>query len=553
MNISKHKSIETILMLIVCFATIIVLAKQFPIGSSSIPQMPESVSDGWYYMKDNQKIEVTLPTTIHDYNESTLVLYNDSLSKDWASVSLTTRGAVYDLKISLGDNVLYEYDDTSFPRNIPMSSKVNCTATLPSDYNGEKIAFTFYNTENNTYKIPEIYAGHYDSILIYYLSKDFFSFLSVLIMLILAIITISAYLYSKYKGLNERRFADIAFFLLFCGCWFLTDSSTVQTFSGSSPMIRYVSFYAFMMLALPMLHFVKNTGNMSSYRQINYFIYAFYINIVAQSILNYIGVFDFIDMLFITHLLLASGVISLVILLQKEYKKENNKEILSILHSFAALGSGGVLALILYWVLQISYYEVFFDFGIILFIALLIRSLIITAVDNFLFRTEMLVYQRLAKEDNLTGLKNRRAFDELIEEISNQTGTYKDIFLIFMDLNHLKDINDHFGHGTGDEILIGAARCIERTFQPNGHCFRIGGDEFCVILINPDLSKEEINIHLDQAIDQYNKTMNLGRFQLSIARGISSIRDDDGNIKSIGDWKREADLNMYKNKGWVRR
>lgn len=553
MNISKHKSIEIILGLVVCFATIIVLAKQIPIGASSIPQMPESVSDGWYYMKGNQKIEVTLPATIHDYNENMLVLYNDSLSKNQASVSLTTKGAVYGLKISLGDDVLYEYDDTSFPRNIPMLSKINCTATLPANYRGEKIAFTFYNTENNTYRIPEIYAGRYDSIFIYYLSKDFLSVFSVLIMLVLAIITISAHFYLKYKGLNERRFADIACFLLFCGCWFLTDSSTVQTLSGSSPVIRYVSFYAFMMLALPMLHFVKNTGNMSSYRQINYFTYAFYINIIVQSILNYIGIFDFIDMLFITHLLLASGVFCLVILLRKEYKKENNKEILSILNSFTALGSGGVLALILYWVLQISFYEVFFDFGIIIFITLLIRSLIITVVDNFHFRTEMTVYQRLAKEDKLTGLKNRRAFDELIDELSRQAGTYEDIFLIFMDLNQLKDINDHFGHGIGDEILIGAARCIEKTFQPNGHCFRIGGDEFCVVLINPDLSKEEINIRLDQTIEQYNKTVNSGRFQLSIARGISSIRDDDGNIRSIGDWKREADLNMYKNKGWVRR
>lgn len=553
MNTQKRKSLEIILMLIVGLMTLIVLTKQISVGVSVIPQMPESISEGWYYMKGDQKIEVSLPVVINDNNGDEITLYNDSLPKDWKSISLTTRGAVYDLKISINDTILYEYDDTSFPRNIQMSSKINCTATLPDDYNGETIAFTFYNTENGTYKIPEIYAGYGDSIFLYYLSKDTFSFLSVFIMLILAIITISAHFYLKYKGFTERRFADIAFFLLFCGCWFLTDSSTVQTLSGSSSMIRYISFYAFMLLAIPMLHFVKNTGKMNSYRQIDYYIYAFYINIIVQSILNYMNIFDFIDMLFITHLLLASGVFILIMLLVKEYKKENNKEILSILHSFATLGGSGVLALILYWVLQISYYEVFFDLGIILFIILLIRSLIITAVDNFLFKAEMQVYQRLAKEDQLTGLKNRRAFDELIADIYKKAVTYEDILLVFMDLNHLKDINDHFGHGIGDEILIGAAECIEKTFQPNGKCFRIGGDEFCAILINPHLTIEEINLHLNQVIEQYNKSTNLGRFQLSIARGFSFIRDNDGNIKSEGDWKREADLNMYNNKGWIRR
>ena len=353
--------------------------------------------------------------------------------------------------------------------------------------------------------------------------------------------------------MDEKRFANISYFLFFCGCWFLTDSSTVQTFSGSSPVIRYLSFYAFMLLAIPMLHLVKNTGNMKEYRVIDYFIYAFYINAFAQSVLNYAGIVDLVDMLFVTHLLLAAGVVVLVILLWKEYQKENSKELLYILGSFGAVGSGGVLALLLYWILRISYYDVFFDVGIILFIVLLIRDLMIVSVNNFQFKTEMMVYQRLAKEDKLTGLKNRRAFDEMMEGLAMHASTYENIFLIFMDLNQLKEINDRFGHGVGDEIVIGAARCIEKAFQPYGECFRIGGDEFCAVLTNPALSEEELNSRLDQEIEIYNRGVNLGRMQLSIARGISSIRYEDGKLKSTGDWKREADLNMYKNKGWVRR
>ena len=545
--------IETVLIFLTGLLICVMLAKKIPIGDLAIPQMPERVSDGWYYIEDGNKVKIALPATIRDDSEDELVLYNDSLSADWDCMSLTARGAVYDMKIAVADKVIYEYNDESFPRNVQMSSKVHCTAELPSDYNGETVSLTFYDTNNGVYKLPEVYVGSGESMVLYYLSKDIFQILSVLIMLILSVITIAAYLYLKHIKMDEKRFANISYFLFFCGCWFLTDSSTVQTFSGSSPVIRYLSFYAFMLLAIPMLHFVKNTGNMKEYRVIDYFIYAFYINAFAQSVLNYAGIVDLVDMLFVTHLLLAAGVVVLVILLWKEYQKENSKELLYILGSFGAVGSGGVLALLLYWILRISYYDVFFDVGIILFIVLLIRDLMIVSVNNFQFKTEMMVYQRLAKEDKLTGLKNRRAFDEMMEGLAMHASTYENIFLIFMDLNQLKEINDRFGHGVGDEIVIGAARCIEKAFQPYGECFRIGGDEFCAVLTNPALSEEELNSRLDQEIEIYNRGVNLGRMQLSIARGISSIRYEDGKLKSTGDWKREADLNMYKNKGWVRR
>ena len=547
------KKIEKALMLLVCLVIGIMLAKEVQVGASAIPQMPEQVAEGWYYIENDEKVEVSLPTVIEDDSDEALVLYNDSLPADWKSMSLTARGAVYDMTIAVGDEVLYRYDDTSFTRNVQMASKVHCTADLPADYNGETVTLTFYNTQDGVYKLPGVFVGSGDSVILYYLSKDIFQIISVLIMLILAVITISSYFYLKHVNMEEKRFANISYFLFFCGCWFLTDSSTIQTLSGTSPVIKYLSFYAFMLLAIPMLHFIRNTGNMKSYRVIDYFIYAFYANVLVQSLLNYAGVFDFVDMLFVTHLLLASGVLTLVCLLWKEYQKEKNRELFLILVSFGAVGSGGVLALLLYWILKISYYDVFFDIGILAFIILLVRNLIIVVVKNFRFKTEMLVYERLAKEDKLTGLKNRRAFDEFMADVVAKAGTYRDVFLVFMDLNHLKDVNDRYGHGVGDEMVIGAARCIEKAFQSYGECFLIGGDEFCAVFRNPNMSEEDINLRLDQEIERYNRGVNLGRIQLSIARGISSIRAEDGNIKSPGDWKREADLNMYKNKGWVRR
>ena len=122
---------------------------------------------------------------------------------------------------------------------------------------------------------------------------------------------------------------------------------------------------------------------------------------------------------------------------------------------------------------------------------------------------------------------------------------YQDVALIFMDLNGLKKINDTYGHNAGDEVIIASARCIKNTFDSMGFSYRIGGDEFCAILPNPSGTEEEWFERMDQEITRYN---NRSRYKISIARGVSYLRDENGDLKTVSDWKYEADQNMYVDK-----
>lgn len=544
------KVIERILLVMLCISVILMLSQKIHVGLVAAPDKVTELSDGWYYTKDGVRVDVRLPQVIREDSGDSLTLYHDGLVLEEHKM-LTTRGAVYRLKIAVGQEELYAYNDVSFPRNVQMASKVNCTAELPGNMEGKTLALTFENTKNGVYEIGPVYIGSTNAVFLHHCAKDLFSFAIVFAMAILCVITVWISLYLGYKQVGEKRFADITCFLLCCGCWFLTDSSTVQTLSGSSPIIRYISFYAFMLLAVPMLYFVKNTGELRQYRIIDFCIYAFYGNAILQSLLNYFRIFDFVDMLFVTHLLLVGGIFILVTLLLREYRKNGDKEILTILQSFVVVAGGGVISLLLYWLLEISYYEVFFELGIVIFIILLIRSLLVKMVENLQFRTEMQVYQRLSKEDSLTGLKNRRSFDEFMAQVEQKAAACQTAYLVFMDVNQLKVVNDNFGHNMGDELIIAAARCIDRAFGTLGSCFRIGGDEFCAVLLNNGESEGELSRRLDEEIEQYNKAN--GRCRLSLARGISSIREPDGTLKTISDWKRDADMKMYHNKGWIRR
>ncbi len=88
--------------------------------------------------------------------------------------------------------------------------------------------------------------------------------------------------------------------------------------------------------------------------------------------------------------------------------------------------------------------------------------------------------EQLAYRDGLTGLYNRRAFDDRFLEMSEQAG--EDSVMLMIDVDEFKSINDGYGHETGDKMLVAVARTILRTIRPGDFAARFGGDEFVVLL-----------------------------------------------------------------------
>jgi diguanylate cyclase (GGDEF)-like protein len=93
-----------------------------------------------------------------------------------------------------------------------------------------------------------------------------------------------------------------------------------------------------------------------------------------------------------------------------------------------------------------------------------------------------------ARTDSLTGLSNRRHFDEtLAREWRRAQRTRSPLGLLMIDADHFKSYNDRFGHQAGDELLAAIARCIAgTTMRASDFAARYGGEEFVVLLCGPD-------------------------------------------------------------------
>lgn len=100
--------------------------------------------------------------------------------------------------------------------------------------------------------------------------------------------------------------------------------------------------------------------------------------------------------------------------------------------------------------------------------------------------------KRQARLDPLTGLGNRRAFDERLDrEIQHARTRGYPLSVIVSDLDDFKEINDSFGHLNGDELLRAAAAAMRAAVRDHDACYRWGGDEFAVLLPNVEQDKAE--------------------------------------------------------------
>lgn len=159
-----------------------------------------------------------------------------------------------------------------------------------------------------------------------------------------------------------------------------------------------------------------------------------------------------------------------------------------------------------------------------------------------------LAYEALydqARRDSLTGLSNRRVFEETASrEIAHAQRYNLPLTIAALDLDHFKAVNDFLGHGAGDQVLQRVARVLQETVRNTDHLSRVGGDEFILLMPN---TREEDASRLCQRLCQAVNQLHIqapGAPPLGVSIGLCRWCLGEEMV----DWLERADAALYRAK-----
>ncbi|AFZ69746.1 histidine kinase N-terminal 7TM domain-containing diguanylate cyclase [Deinococcus peraridilitoris] len=157
--------------------------------------------------------------------------------------------------------------------------------------------------------------------------------------------------------------------------------------------------------------------------------------------------------------------------------------------------------------------------------------------------------ERLAFQDALTGLGNRRAFDEQLEKVLERTKNNGESFAVVMiDLDGMKLVNDREGHARGDALLKSFGAALESSFRAEDQLFRLGGDEFAAFMARP---REGIRNLVDARVSAALAKVREGGFPcVSASAGVACWPEDglDVTVVKVADERMYADKAMRRQK-----
>lgn len=367
-----------------------------------------------------------------------------------------------------------------------------------------------------------------------------FGFAVFLVLFLLGLISIGTSF--AIKNAEDLRLFYLGFMAIFAGVWILSESRLLQYFLGNRFILGSIAYLMIPMTAIFFALYIKDAivTNEKFKKHLVYLAIVFTFLVVLNVSLQITGIMVYIEMMQYTLPIILVSAIYAAYIVYLEITLFKNEEAERFVKFTIILLVSLILEVISFFIHAFDSISTFFRIGVIIFFGMLAIDTFIYIRTNMRRRDETLLLEKLAYKDFLTGGFNRTAFEKDVQKYIDSQRSFR---LILLDLNDLKYINDTYGHAQGDEAIRLVFKAMEVGFA-SGQNYRIGGDEFAVIIDDVDTDRYQNCVQHFQ--DQLKLKAQDFLYPLKVAIG--------SDIYRAGDWDNysrfyhHVDQKMYQNK-----
>lgn len=474
--------------------------------------------------KAGDEITITRALSADDFEGDCIAFY---LQQSWANVYLD-------------DELLWETDRApELP--FPMSAGSHWyILRLPENFDGKILRIEITSQFDKFAPIlPEIFCGTKSSIIYMITHNARFSILMGVSTIVLGITCILLGLV-LYRKKSDGRMILLGMLAVSISAWYLLESRVSQVLFGNIALFSFVLFACHYLIPLLITSLLLTYETFNKRKFTHVIFWLSFASFIIVQILQVTGVAYYIEMLFIMHIMLILNALNIIISYIQE--KRSGKPIQDI-YIYKAFGFFAVFAafdiICLYLIPNFRIGNAS-EVGLLLFIGYIIYTVFREFYEIEIDIAKSEIYHELAVKDLMTGLANRTAFEQEMSALRNSDLT-ETVYFLFADVNNLKSINDTYGHVSGDDCLISTAHILAECFTEPSTCYRIGGDEFCVICRG--ITDKKIDALIEKLHSLVKVKDEKTIYPYSLACGYHII-DSDG----VDECLKKADAIMYKDK-----
>lgn len=485
-----------------------------------------------------QEIHTTLPATIDNPNMEPVyistVLDKTVLPKGDSILFRNRQGCA---KVYLEDALIFDSGKMfQHPFSLGYGSFWKSTE-IGTDYNGKKLTIELqpgYNMKAVSGYIPAIYFGTQDAFAVMIFKRVFWALCLTLFLIILGIYDIIYGVFSIHKK-KASAMLFLGLFSMDTGVWMLIECHILEIFINNMQYIVYLSYFTYGMMPVLLLRFLLYDEDFKDKVYLRIICLMGVLMNFIQLLMAMTGICSQFESQWLNRVYLIATVIALLNALFCVYRGREQQKKNKLHLAIFILVISTILELINFLFISKENSGTILMIGMTLFIFKAGIDLIMEGRQLRKDDVEKEVLRAMAYTDGLTHLENRFAYDLEKDRLERQQDSH--VTILIADMNGLKQANDNYGHAYGDEIICKTAELLKVAFANVGKCYRIGGDEFCVLAenVNEVLFQKCIKSMKEKADELHNHVNNYG-----IAFGVAS-----GSSQEIEDIFHKADNLMY--------